>query len=273
MKILITGINGFIGKNLFHHFSKDHHIIPFFRGDKISNISEVNPDIIIHSAAEIYKEDRMFDSNIKLTYDILKASLNLDYKLFIYIGSSSEYGRKYSPFKETDFLDPTTLYEATKGCATLLCQAFAKTYKKPIYVIRPFSLYGRYEPEHRLIPTLVRSAFSGETINLASASHDFIYIDDFIKGISHLINLDNTKKTWNIINFGTGVQHTNIDALRAVEKVTGKKINYKKVERLREFDSNFWVCNTEYALKEYGLSFKTSLTEGLRRYVGERKFT
>lgn len=269
MKIFITGINGFIGKNLFLHFSKNYHIIPFFRGNSISSISDANPDIIIHAAAEIYKEDRMFDSNIKLTYDILKASLNLDYKLFIYIGSSSEYGRKSNPFKETDFLDPTTLYEATKGCATLLCRAFARTHKKPIYVIRPFSIYGRYEPAHRLIPTIFRNAMQNLPISISNAVHDFVYIDDFVKGIEALINFSPLKNTGDIINFGSGKQYTNLQVLKTAEKILSKKIEYTHSDKLRSFDGNFWKADPSYTFNEYGLEFKTPLKQGLKKYALE----
>lgn len=269
MKMVITGTTGFIGKNLFNFFSKKNDVIPFHRGDDPNIIIKEKPEIIIHSAAEIYNEEKMFDSNIKLSYDIFKAAKDINFKLLFYIGSSSEYGRKEEPITEKDSLNPETLYEATKASASMLCRSFAFKNNKPMYIIRPFSVYGNNEPKHRLIPSLLRCALSEETIKISEAYHDFIHIDDFIYGINLLIHSKNIIKTGDIINFGTGHQYSNMEVLRIMEKILNKKIKHEKCAPLRIFDSNSWVCNTAYAYEKYGLKFSISLEEGLKKYIYE----
>ena len=198
----------------------------------------VKPDIIFHLAGEIRNEEKMFDSNIKLTYNLLEESKDLDYRSFIYVGSSSEYGRKNHPMSETDNLDPDTLYEATKGAGSLLCRAFAKTYNKPISIARPFSLYGKYESPNRFIPTIFRYASTGETLPLADGVHDWTYIDDFIDGLMWLMTIYGQE----IVNFGTGIQTTNEEVVRIVEDILGKKIRAIPVGKLRSYDSSSWVA-------------------------------
>ena len=103
-------------------------------------------DYIIHCGAEIYDDNLMFESNVVLTYKILELVKNLsNVENFVYIGSSSEYGRKLKPMKEDDVLEPDTMYEGTKACGSLLTRVYGKTYNMMTSIVRPFSLYGKNE--------------------------------------------------------------------------------------------------------------------------------
>ena len=63
-KILITGSNGFVGKNLIEYYSDKYSIITLFRNDNIDDKLAENPDFIINTAASIYDFDTMFDGHI-----------------------------------------------------------------------------------------------------------------------------------------------------------------------------------------------------------------
>lgn len=265
LKYFITGSSGFIGKNLLKRLECER-VYLFNRGDNPRRaVIDNNPDVIIHLAAEIYKDEEMFDSNLRLTYELLEGARLVGVKKFIYVGSSSEYGRKEFPMKETDLLEPRTMYEATKGACTLLCQAYHKSYGMEVVIARPFSLYGKDEGEHRLIPTLIRKMKKNEDVEISFGYHDFIYIEDFLDGIELLIN---NKCGGQIFNFGTGVQYSNIEVAEKVRKLLNSKSKIIELENLlRPFDSDNWVADNTKAVIELGWLVKHSLTEGLRKII------
>lgn len=267
MKILITGSTGYIGSNLKERF-KNEDLFLFKRGDSPSCIEEIKPDIIFHSAAEIYKEEEMFESNIVLTNDLLKYSERVKIKGFVYIGSSSEYGRSNKPRSELDKLNPETSYEATKGAGTLLTLAS----KVPSVIARPFSVYGKNEPLRRFIPLIYNSYKTGNLLKVGPGVHDFIYIDDFIEGLNFSMELLLSQKVQkDIINFGTGIQTTNEELVKAFEEVSRSKINWESSDQKKSYDSNCWVCDTTYSREKYGYKTKINLIEGLDRYIKYRE--
>jgi nucleoside-diphosphate-sugar epimerase len=272
-KVVITGHTGFLGKNLMERFSKENtEFLLIGRSyDKIDQIKDFNPDFIFHFGAEIYDDSVMIESNILLTYKILEAIKNIDFKAFIYCGSSSEYGAKKNPMKENDILEPRTMYEATKGSCTLLCQAYAKKYNKPIAIVRPFSVYGRYEKEHRFIPTLFRKFQNRESIRISPGNHDFIHVDDFTDGVLLVANSKFDKIKGQIINLGTGVQYTNLELFEAFTEIFGYEIEKEvTVDLMRPFDSDNWVANIDKAKQMYNFSPKYDLLKGLKKCYEER---
>jgi nucleoside-diphosphate-sugar epimerase len=184
-KMLITGSNGFIGKNLIDYYSSMYEIITHTRNDDIKIKLKQNPDVIINCAANIYNEETMFDSNVILVYELLQYVKEKKIKM-IQIGSSAEYGKKDKPSKETDNLEPRNLYEATKASATMLCMGFAKEYDLPIAVVRPYSVYGIHEKSYRLFPKLFDAFTQNKEMTLYQGYHDFIYIKDFLRGLNIL---------------------------------------------------------------------------------------
>lgn len=258
-KYLITGGTGFIGQNLTKKLNGDIYL--FSRDEEIETaVSFQRPDYIFHLAAEIYDDSKMFESNVKLTYRLLEATKDLDYKALIIVGSSSEYGLKDHPIREDEVLEPFHLYAGTKGAASLLALSYAKKYQKPIMIARPFSVYGPFEPEHRFIPTALRSIRNHDVLPVAPGSHDFIYVDDFVDG---LLAMSQKPRVGEIYNFGTGKQFTNLEVVNIIEEVTGKKMNYELVPKMREFDTDCWVCDNSKAKDELNWEPKINLMGGL----------
>lgn len=275
MKILITGSTGFLGRNLLPKL-KDHEVLKVSReGDRhwrwAAPILTFRPDVIFSLAGEIYNEHNMYDSNVDLVHDLLYATKTTNYKAFIHIGSSSEYGRKSSPIKETDCPVPTTLYEGTKAAATMLCTSFGKTFKKPVVVARPFSLYGPQENPKKLIPTLIRAALTDKKIKLSKAVHDYVYVDDFIDGLLRLVTrgIGDGFACGEIINFGSGVQHSNYEIAQMIENIMGITFSVEWVDSLKNYDSLNWVCDPTYAKTELDWQATTTLEDGLRKVIHE----
>lgn len=271
MKIAISGTTGFIGKNLAESFSQ-HQILHINRVDAYGSLNIFNPNIIIHCAAEIYDSDAMFDSNVLLTKQYLDWLKDNPVARMIQIGSSSEYGPVSRATKETDMINPIDMYQATKGMATLLCQGYARSYNLDIRIVRPYSVYGKYEKHHRLFPKLWKAFMLNEPMTLHDGAHDFIYINDFIRGIDLIIK-DKKNKPGEIINFGSGYQYTNSEVLHMFNKITGKSAPVTEVGVMaKPFETATWVCDTTYAKTEYNFTCEYNLENGIRDFLNSASY-
>lgn len=265
MKIFITGSAGFIGRHLLE-FYQEHEVFALTRQMNIDEeLNRFKPDVIINSAAEIYNPESMWASNVQTTVSCLEYVKHSQTKM-IQIGSSSEYGPMPRASAETDAINPIDMYQATKGAATILCQGYARQYKLDIVVARPYSVYGLYEKPHRLFPRLCRAFKRNEPMKLYQGYHDFIYIDDFIRGIDLLMNT--SAPLGDVVNFGSGIQYSNFAVLEIFEQVTGHKAPVELVDTMvKNFENDVWICNTDYAEKQYGFKTKVDLKTGIEQLL------
>ena len=86
MKILVTGSDGFIAKNLISHLSSEGYknVIPFNRKNNATELNEIvrDVDFVFHLAAQaLVKESYAnpaltFDTNIMGTFNLIDISKN-----------------------------------------------------------------------------------------------------------------------------------------------------------------------------------------------------
>lgn len=292
---LITGATGFIGSCLLRRLidkNENTHIL-LRRGAKMWRISDliqdtnvhfsdfsdvanlskimkmVKPDIIYHLAtygaySSQDEADLCVKTNIIGTWNLLKSTSNIDYELFVNTGSSSEYGFKKSPMKESDCLDPASYYAVTKCSQTLLCSYFAKENRKPIITLRPFSVYGPYEDKNRFIPTLLKALYLHRKMNLVSPniSRDWVHVNDMVD--AYLLINKLKKYGGEVFNIGTGVQKTVKQVVSLASKVTRKKCDlcWNKMEN-RKWDTDYWLADISKTKKLLGWEPHISLYDGL----------
>jgi len=274
MKIFITGSTGFVGQNLVDYYRKrGHDVYEFRRGQPLrESLLLTQPDIIINSAAEIYDYGCMFEPNVLMVQTILEYVKECSqYCRMIQIGSSSEYGPTDYPTSEDTLLKPVDFYQATKGAATLLCQGWARLHQLPIWIARPYSVYGPGERPHRLFPRLYRAFTKDEAMTLYQGYHDFIYINDFVQGINSML-FDWDLPFGEIINFGSGSQISNFDLLATWELITNKTAPVAKVAELKKtFENNIWVCDTGKA-NNLGFNCSYNLENGIRDFINKAEY-
>lgn len=256
--IYLTGATGFLGKSIREYFAEEFHC--YYRDEPL-RLEEVKPDLIIHCAGEIYDTEQMFESNVVLTNKILEYCAKSKCPI-IYIGSSSEYGKRDNPMDEFTLCVPTNVYAATKLCGTVLCQGYSQQFDFDCAIVRPFSVYGKYEPSHRLIPTLLDAAHFGAEASIIKGNHDFIYINDFLYLLNALRNKIKGKRG-DIYNFGTGIQTSNLAVLKLIEKVTGRQIKYTVKNIRKPQDSISWKNSTYWMETNFGKTVY-SLKNGLK---------
>lgn len=266
-KAVVTGCNGFIAKHLIKRLEKDGYLVKGTSREDSKEIEAIlikeSPSVIYHLGAELKDDMKMFESNVCLTVRLLEYCRKTGCR-FIYIGSSSEYGRKRAPIQESDSLEPMTMYEGTKGAASLMARSYANTFKFPVTILRPFSVYGPGEKDHRFLQVLLRKP---STIRVSKGMHDYVYITDFVEACVRLPFKQ--KGVFDILNIGTGVQTSNFDVVKRMEEVMGDH-TFEIVEcEGKVYDSNMWVCDTTYVREKYEFSCKVSLKEGLHQLLKE----
>lgn len=106
----------------------------------------------------------------------------------VHVGSALEYGRAGGDLHEGTRPDPTTLYGRTKLAGTRLVERFGSETGTRAVTARLFTVYGPGEHEGRLLPSLMRTARSGEPLELTEGAQrrDFTYVEDVAEGLLRL---------------------------------------------------------------------------------------
>ena len=167
--------------------------------------------------------------------------------------------------RESDVLEPITPYAASKAWATLYGQYLAVARGAPIVTLRPFSVYGSYEPAGRLIPNIILSFLKKTPLRLAppKTARDFIHIDDMVEAY---IIAAQRPRAGTIFNIGSGKQTTIGEVFALAQRVmhaSGDPVWDKAVAR--SFDTGTWVADVRLAKARLGWKPRTNLAEGLRR--------
>jgi len=269
MKIFLTGSTGFLGKSIKQQLQDKFVFFCYERGsDIITDLNTFNPDVIIHSAAEIYSEIKMYESNVILTRKILDWVKSNNSKM-IYFGSSSEYGYSTKAMSETDICAPTSLYGLTKLIGTEDCLKTAKDYNRNITVLRPFSVYGKNEPDKRLIPTLRKNLTHNLPITLIEGTHDFIHIDDFVRIVELIIECNDLEKTQGqIYNAGRGQSFSNREIYEAMKNIIAPTtVDITFLNKTKPCDSPLWLCDNIKLQETFNFNFKYTVEKGLQEYI------
>ena len=234
-------------------------------------IGEIQPTVVYHLAVHgAYptqtNADQIILTDMFGTYNLLKACSEVDYKVFVNTGSSSEYGSKQYAMRECDLLEPSSYYAVAKAAQTLVSQHMARADRRPINTFRLFSVYGPYEEPTRLVPTLVRRCLEGKELDMVSpdTARDFVYVEDVVEAYLQIGQL--SLQCGEVFNIGTGIQSSMRDVVRAVFRSTGAKVkvNWGTLPA-RSWDTETWLAETTKVRRILKWTPRTSLADGIER--------
>jgi nucleoside-diphosphate-sugar epimerase len=234
-------------------------------------VAAARPQVVYHLAthgAYHFQKDRaaILATNLLGTANLLDALADHDYQALVHSGSSSEYGHKDAPMRESDRLDPRTDYAVTKAAATLLCQAEA--YRgRPVTTVRVFSAYGPWEDPTRLVPYVMECCLRGETprVTPGRQPRDFIHVGDVVDLIKLAAHLPAARGR--ILHAGTGVQRSVREMIETILAVcTGGALAAEfGAEGLRPGEPTHWVASIEETAALTGWRPRHDLTSGVRQ--------
>src|SRR5262249_28857872 len=274
-RFFITGATGFVGSCLARRLAElggDVHVLTRPGADRwrLAGIEErlhfhpgdlrdaerlrdivraVEPSIIYHLAVHgAYPHetdaDRIIVTDVVGTWNLLKASAEVNYKLLVNTGSSSEYGVKPHAMRETDPLEPRSYYAVAKCAQTLVCGYRAHAEHRPINTLRLFSVYGPYEEPSRFVPTVIQRCLSGGNLDTVppETAREFIYVDDVVDA---LLRVDALRLQYGeVFNIGSGVQSTVRDVVEHAVNLTRAAIcvNWGAMPG-RTWDTDTWLAD------------------------------
>lgn len=307
MKILVTGGAGFIGSNFVHHIiNQDYEItvldkltyagnldnlkpvmskIKFIKGDicdeKLVNEIAKDVDIIVNFAAETHVDRSIEEAgdfvqtNVFGVYKLLEVARKHDLK-FMQISTDEVYGSiETGSFKESDNLNPSNPYSATKAAADLLTLSYFATYRLPILITRSTNNFGKYQHREKFIPRLITRAILNQPLPIYGDGlnvRDWIYVSDNCDAINFLIKKGKAGEVYNIAGNN---EKTNIEIAKLILR------ELKKPESLIQFIKDRPGHDRRYSLDTTKLrnlgwkpkyDFESAMKETIKWYLNNKNW-
>lgn len=290
MRYLITGGEGFIGRNIKLQlesaeqevFSLDVFGNPDYKVDILdqNHLYEAleNIDGVFHLAAITsppqFEEDlfRGFDVNVRGTLNVLKMASEAGVKRVVLASSSSVYGNLNVPGKE-DMVIPghENMYSTTKLFDEYMGKYFTIRGELEVVAMRFFNTYGLGENSKGMYSSVMTkfldSIKNGKMPIIygdGSQSRDFIHIDDVAQANIRAMTYGIPGEVYNV---GTGVTTSFIQILQIITKILGREIKAEYISNPFKNYQFFTQANTDKTSQELNWSAKITLEDGIRRMI------
>jgi nucleoside-diphosphate-sugar epimerase len=301
MKILITGIAGFIGSHVAEHLqSLGHEVVgidnfsdyyPVDLKNKnaavlkskgieileadlrdVSSISKLPTEIayIFHFAAQpgIAATSTFEDyltNNVIATQNLLTYALaQTSLQLFVNIATSSIYGLN-ATYPESVAPQPASHYGVTKLAAEQLVLCNSRLNKLKSCSLRLYSVYGSRERPDKLFTKLLDCGLNNKAFPLFEGSlkhlRSFTHVSDIVNGITSVIGKE-AVCNGEIFNIGTEAEYTTQEGVDAVEKLLNTTIKFNMLPP-RSGDQQRTKANIDKARKLLNYNPTVTLEEGV----------
>ena len=196
-----------------------------------SVVREYRPNAVAHLAAMAavrysVKHPLIYGHvNVQGSMNLMEAARQNGNPRMVLASTGSSYGSNTPvPFVETAPCDrPLAPYPASKRSMELMAHSFNHLYQLPITVLRFFNVYGPHGRPDMMPWQWTRMIQRGETLTLYKNGHlkrDWTYIDDIVAGFVSALDKE---FAYEIINLGCSKPVENIEFVRTLEKLLGKK--------------------------------------------------
>lgn len=300
MKILVTGLSGFIGSHLIPRLVKNHTVFALQRyvtgryvlggnrnvltvfGDLRDNftirklVKKIEPDAVVHLASispVAYSYDHpqeVFEVNTIGTINLAESCLREvpHFKQFLFASTSETYGNGPTPKTEETRQNPNSPYAVSKLACEKYLLYMRDAYDFPVTILRNFNTYGRKDNTHFVVERTIVQMLKGTTVRLGDPNpiRDFEYVDDHVD--SYLTCLGNPDAIGQIFNFCTGRGTSIKQLVNLIAELTEFKGNIVwNTIPPRPLDIKELVGDYSKAKKLLGWEPKNTLEEGLKKTI------
>ena len=181
MKVLITGKNSYVGKNIGNFLLYKNMEVKYVSvRNGISEYEFTDVDVVVHCAAIVHKKEAKFailydKVNYELTVDIAEKAKKKGVKQFIFMSTMAVYGKSEGEINGNTPLQPKTLYGESKLKAEKALEKIADENFK-VSIIRPPMVYGRSCPGN--YKKLRMLALKLPVFPLVENKRSFIYVEN-----------------------------------------------------------------------------------------------
>ena len=231
--VLITGGAGFIGSHLCEGLLAAGHRVrvldslvygqrewvpaaaEFIQGDirdgEACHRAASGIDAVLHCAAMSRSGpsqenlDLCTQSNITGTQNMLLAARDAGVKRFIYSGSSTYYGSRTPPHRESDPPDFLNIYGLTKRVGDQYCLLFDEGFGLPCTIFRYFNVYGPRQPETGayalVLGIFLRRHAEGKVLEIhgdGQQRRDFVHVRDVVAANIAALNSHGRSEVFNV---------------------------------------------------------------------------
>lgn len=301
MRILITGITGFIGEHLGRELLERGHevhgLLRYVSNRDVSYLSginlyygdireedtvkkvfeEIGPEVVVHLAAQTsvhYSFERpreAYNVNFIGVINTAKAAMDTpEVMKFIHASSVEVYGnQKKFPIREDAPLSPASPYGVAKVAAEYYLKYLYDAYDFPHITFRSANTYGRKNNHVFVVEHIIYQLLTGEKILLGDPFpvRDLLYVDDEVDAYIKAIE---TKREifGEVMNTGTGRGVSIQELFEIIEQLTGiKKEVVWNVASKRPFEIEELVMDIEKIRRRLDWKPKHSLEEGLTKTI------
>jgi len=310
VRILVTGGLGFIGSNFIRQMLEEHpedSIVnldkityagnpenlkdiagdpryTFVRGDicdpgVVGSVFREHPiDAVVHFAAESHVDRSIEDAsvfvrtNVLGTHVLLEAALSHGVKRFIHVSTDEVYGSiRSGSFRETDNLNPSSPYSASKAASDLLARSYHITHGLGVIVTRCTNNFGPYQYPEKLIPLFATNLLEGKKVPVYGTGknvRDWIHVADHCRAVDFVLRHGEPGEVYNI---GGDNEKSNLEITEGILKALGK--DGSMIEYVPDRPGHDWRYSLDSSkLRAMGwkpeFDFETALRATVQWYTG-----
>jgi dTDP-glucose 4,6-dehydratase len=263
VRILVTGGAGFIGSEFVRHtlerYSADEVVVldKLTYAGNLANLEPVAGDprfefvhgdiddaalvaqvigraqAVVNFAAETHVDRSILDADafvrtdVHGTWVLTEAARAAGIQRFVQVSTDEVYGAvTHGESLETDRLDPTSPYSASKAGGELLVLASHKTHRLPALVVRGANAFGPYQYPEKLIPVHITNAIDDQPLPVygdGQQRRQWTHVADFVSGVDTVLRSGEVGEVYNVGNpQPESEMPANLEVSRRILELLGK---------------------------------------------------